>query len=152
VLADGELVQPHWIARVADAEGHTLVLPEPAPPRRVWSPGVAAELRELMVGVVSRGTAKSAFRDPKGRPLLGPVRVSGKTGSLSGSDPKGRYEWFIGVAPAEEPTVAIAALVVNGAVWWRNASQVAAEVLKHVFCPKGVCQPDAAERLLAAVN
>ena len=62
-----------------------------------------AELRELMVGVVARGTAKSAFRDTRGRPLLGPVRVAGKTGSLSGVDPKGRYEWFIGVAPAESP-------------------------------------------------
>ena len=34
---------------------------------------------------------------------LGDVRVAGKTGNLSGKDPKGRYEWFMGVAPAESP-------------------------------------------------
>jgi peptidoglycan glycosyltransferase len=111
---------------------------------------VAAELRELMVGVVARGTAKSAFRDPRGRPLLGPVRVSGKTGSLSGLDPKGRYEWFIGVAPAEKPTIAIATVVVNGPVWWRNASQISALVLQRVFCPDSRCDPEAANRLHAA--
>jgi peptidoglycan glycosyltransferase len=150
VLAEGKLVQPYWIERVTDESGRALLLPGREPPRAVLSAEVAAELRELMVGVVARGTAKSAFRDPRGRPLLGPVRVSGKTGSLSGLDPKGRYEWFIGVAPAEKPTIAIATVVVNGPVWWRNASQISALVLQRVFCPDSRCDPEAANRLHAA--
>jgi peptidoglycan glycosyltransferase len=152
LLARGELVEPHWLGSARDASGRALALPALAPPRPVWPSELAAELRELMVGVVSRGTAKSAFRDPRGRPLLGSVHVAGKTGSLSGRDPKGRYEWFIGVAPAEAPSVAIAAVVVNGAVWWRNASQVAAEVLKGIFCGRGVCESDAPQDLLAAAR
>ena len=150
MLARGELVRPRWIARVADSRGRTLVLPAPEVPREVWSPGVAAQLRELLVGVTTRGTAKSAFRDSRGRPLLGSVRVSGKTGSLSGVDPKGRYEWFIGVAPAERPRIAIAAVVVNGALWWRNASQIAAEVLRQVFCDGRRCQPESLDRFRPA--
>jgi peptidoglycan glycosyltransferase len=152
LLARGELVEPHWVGGVRDAGGRTLSLPPLAPPRPVWPAELVDELRELMVGVVSRGTAKSAFRDPRGRPLLGPVRVAGKTGSLSGRDPDGRYEWFIGVAPAEAPSVAIAAVVVNGPLWWRNASQVAAEVLKGVFCARGVCEADAAQELVSAAR
>jgi cell division protein FtsI/penicillin-binding protein 2 len=125
---------------MADAYGRELTLPPRGSPRSVWSPEIADELREFMVGVTARGTAKSAFRDTRGRPLLGPVRVSGKTGSLSGRDPKGRYEWFIGVAPAEAPRVAIAAVVVNGPKWWSNAAQIAAQVLRLVFCKKGRCE------------
>jgi cell division protein FtsI/penicillin-binding protein 2 len=149
VLARGELVHPYWIARVTDADGLALALPPRGSPRSVWPPELAEELRELMVGVTARGTAKSAFRDARGRPLLGPVRVSGKTGSLSGRDPTGRYEWFIGVAPAEAPRVAIAAVVVNGPKWWRNASQIAAEVLRLIFCENGRCEASRAERLRA---
>jgi hypothetical protein len=74
------------------------------------------------------------------------VKVAGKTGSLNGKDPDGRYEWFIGVAPADRPTIAIAAVLVQAPLYWVSASQVAAEVLKVVFCPKGVCSAAAAER------
>jgi cell division protein FtsI/penicillin-binding protein 2 len=143
VLARGEVVHPHWIARASDAHGRELLLPTRDEPRRVWPRELTSELRELMVGVTARGTAKSAFRDDRGRPLLGPVRVSGKTGRLSGENPKGRYEWFVGVAPAEQPTIAIATVVVNEPVWWRNASQIAAEVLHGIFCPDGACSADA---------
>lgn len=149
LLAQGELVQPYWIAGVRDSEGHPLVVPAHRAPRQVWPSEVADELRELMVGVTARGTARSAFRDQRGRPLLGDIRVAGKTGSLSGKDPKGRYEWFIGVAPAEAPRIAIAAVVVNEPVWWSNASDVAAWSLREVFCNARGCKPELAERLRA---
>ena len=104
----------------------------------------------MLVDTTTRGTARRAFRTRGGRPLLGPVQVAGKTGSLSGSDPKGRYEWFIGVAPAEAPRIAVAVVVVQRARWWRNASQVASEVLRGVFCDRGVCRAEVAERLISA--
>ena len=80
--------------------------------------------------------------------LLDSIRVAGKTGSLSGSQPQGRYEWFIGVAPADRPRIAVAVLLVQGHLWWRNASQVAAEVFGSVFCEKGRCEVASAERWL----
>ena len=148
-LAFGEVVEPRWIDRIVDASGRELALPKSAPPRQVLSPELAGELRHMLVDTTTRGTARRAFRARGGRPLLGPVQVAGKTGSLSGSNPKGRYEWFIGVAPAEAPRIAVAVVVVQRARWWRNASQVASEVLKGVFCDSGVCRADAVERLIA---
>ncbi len=149
LLARGELVRPFWVSRVRDASGRTLAVPGAAKPRRVWTPEVAEELRELLVGVTDRGTARSAFRGASGDMLLGPIRVAGKTGSLSGRDPDGRYTWFIGVAPAEEPRVAVAALVVNGPIWWSNAPDVAAAALREVFCHEGGCESDGVEPLEA---
>jgi len=149
-LAFGELIEPRWIDRIVDASGQELVLPAAAAPRQVLSPELAGELRGMLVDTTTRGTARRAFRTRGGRPLLGPVQVAGKTGSLSGTDPKGRYEWFIGVAPAEAPRIAVAVVVVQRARWWRNASQVASEVLRGVFCDRGVCRAEAAERLITA--
>jgi hypothetical protein len=148
-LAFGEVVEPRWIDRVVDSSGRELTLPASAPPRKVLSPELAGELRHMLIDTTTRGTARRAFRQRNGRPLLGPVQVAGKTGSLSGTNPKGRYEWFIGVAPAEAPRIAVAVVVVQRARWWRNASQVASEVLRGVFCDSGVCRADAAERLIA---
>jgi cell division protein FtsI/penicillin-binding protein 2 len=148
VLVHGELVTPYWIDRVVDANGRELPVPAPAAPRRVLSPDITGELRSMLVDTTRLGTARSAFRTRGGRPLLGPVRVAGKTGSLSGTDPDGRYEWFIGVAPADSPRVAVATVLVQSDLWWRNASQIAADVLKSVFCERGKCGASKAARFI----
>jgi cell division protein FtsI/penicillin-binding protein 2 len=145
-LADGWRVEPRWIRRITDAEGRELALPPERPRQRVLTSELATELREMLAETTVRGTARRAFRDRRGRPLLQGVKVAGKTGSLSGKDPDGRYEWFIGVAPVDRPTIAIAVVSVQAPLYWVSASQVAAETLKVIFCPKGVCSAAAAER------
>jgi cell division protein FtsI/penicillin-binding protein 2 len=103
----------------------------------------------MLVETTRAGTARRAFHKRNGQPLLGTVSVAGKTGSLSGKDPTGRYEWFIGVAPAESPRVAIAAVVVQRSLFWRTASQVAAGVLESVFCERGRCDEENVERFVS---
>lgn len=141
VLAEGQVVTPRWIERVRDADGRELRMPDPIAPYTVLRAGIPHELRSMMIETTVRGTARRAFRGRDGRGLLDPIAVAGKTGSLNGKDPDGHYEWFIGVAPAEDPTIAVAALVVNRGQWRRSASQVAAEVLRGVFCRDGACRP-----------
>ncbi len=146
-LATGQRVEPYWIAAVTDGSGRRLSLPR-TPAAEVLTPELAQELRGMLVDTTERGTARRAFRTRRG-PLLGPVRVAGKTGSLSGHDPDGRYEWFIGVAPAGEPRVADAVVLVQAPRWWVTPSQVAAETLKEIFCSPLPCRPEAADRWLA---
>jgi len=148
-LAEGRLVEPRWVAGAWDEHGRALPLPGSSPSRQVLTPELAGQLRGWMVDTTVRGTARRAFRTRGGRPLLGGIPVSGKTGSLNGTDPKGHYEWFIGVAPAGEPKLAVATLAVQGARWWWSASQLAADVLRTAFCPRGRCSADAADRFLA---
>lgn len=146
VLARGELVAPRWIERVVDADGRELPLADTVAPRKVMSPALASELRDMLVGTTTSGTARRAFRKRSGARLLGPVEVAGKTGSLSGKSPDGRYEWFIGAAPADEPRIAVAVLLLQGDLWWRNASQIGAEVLRVVFCTNGPCREEGVAR------
>src|SRR5262249_32154288 len=97
------------------------------------------------------GTARRAFRKRNGQPLLGDVMVAAKTGTLSGTNPDGRYEWFIGVAPADAPKLAIATVVVQTPRYRRTASQVAAGVLESVFCERGRCDAARADRFAPSV-
>ncbi len=147
-LAHGELVAPRWIDRIIDGEGRELPLPALPAPRRVMSYELAAELREMLVDTTRRGTARSAFRDRRGRPLLGNVQVAGKTGSLSGEKPEGRYEWFIGIAPADDPQIAVATLLVQGDLFWRSSAQIAADVLRKLFCTRKGCSAANLDRWL----
>jgi len=141
-LAEGQLVTPQWIARVTDASGAPLALPEAQSPRAALDPRTTGWLRGMLVETTENGTARRGF-NPGGRSLLAPIRVAGKTGSLNGTDPEGRYEWFIGVAPADAPRVAVVTLIVNRGVWRRSAAQLAAEVLHDIFCADGVCREGA---------
>ncbi|MBW2540777.1 MAG: hypothetical protein JRF15_01690 [Deltaproteobacteria bacterium] len=145
-LARGELVAPHWVEGVHDASGREMLIPASPAPRQVMTPELADELRAMLIDTTRKGTARRAFRKRNGQPLLGPVEVAGKTGSLTGKDPKGRYEWFVGVAPADNPEIAVAVLLVQSDQWWRSASQIAAEVLQGVFCEGRKCRPESVAR------
>jgi len=141
-LAQGQIVEPWWIQHASDAQGRELELPEHRPPRQVMTPALAEELRSMLVETTVAGTARRGFHDRGGNPVLGSIQVAGKTGSLSGTEPAGRYEWFTGVAPADHPSVAIAVVVVLQQRYWLHASQLAGEVLRSYFCESGGCAGD----------
>jgi peptidoglycan glycosyltransferase len=146
VLTNGRLIEPWWIDRVVDSKGRSLELPERAAERRVVTQDVADRLRSMLVSTTTAGTAKRAFRTRRGRPLIPGIDVAGKTGNLTGGDPYGRYEWFMGLAPAEEPTVAVVVLQVQSNLWWSRSSELAANVLRAVFCEAKRCQARLANR------
>ncbi|MFN7697770.1 MAG: penicillin-binding transpeptidase domain-containing protein [Deltaproteobacteria bacterium] len=80
---------------------------------------------------MSRGTARRAFHDERGRPFLPGIAVAGKTGTLSEERPYRGYTWWVGFAPADHPRIAIATLVVNTPEWRIKASHAAVEALRH---------------------
>lgn len=149
-LVDGKRREARWIERVTDANGEPLALPKARAPVQVLTPALAARLRELMTATTESGTARRAFHAAYGRPILKAMDVAAKTGSLSGTTPPGRYEWFIGLAPADRPKVAIAVLVVQSKRWHTTGSQVGAQVLNAIFCRASVCRPERADQWLTA--
>ncbi len=138
-LATGQRVSPRWVAGVRDADGQTQSLGDAGGPEPAIDPETAAALRTMLVGVTRHGTASRAFVDGRGRPRLGPVEVAGKTGTLSGRDPDGLYQWFVGMAPAAHPKVALATLVVRDAPGTATASEVSRRVLASLFCKGERC-------------
>jgi cell division protein FtsI/penicillin-binding protein 2 len=59
--------------------------------------------------------------------------VAAKTGSINGSEPRGQYSWFAAYAPAENPQIALVALVINQDKWRIKSSQVGEQALEEFF-------------------
>ena len=100
--------------------------------RRVLEPDTARAVGRMMLRTVRDGTSREAFRDPRGRPYLNGIEVAGKTGSLSIYNPYQAFSWWVGFAPADEPRVALAALVINSEKWRIKSSFVARDALEQL--------------------
>ncbi|MCQ2103019.1 MAG: penicillin-binding protein [Fibrobacter sp.] len=72
-------------------------------------------LRQAMIRSVTHGTAKKNISTKHmARKNYEALNIGGKTGSLDGSDPKGRYDWFMGFAESkEDPSKAIVIVVLQ---------------------------------------
>jgi cell division protein FtsI/penicillin-binding protein 2 len=125
----------HLLERVVDRAGSVVAgLAGGDGARRVLDERTARTVGQMMVGTTRYGTAKHAFHDRRGRPYLRGIDVAGKTGSLNRKDgPYLAYSWFVGYAPANNPTVAVAVLLGNRESWSVRAARVARELLEGYF-------------------
>ena len=131
VANQGTMPTPHLIERAVGSEGQPVALPVRRG-RTVMTPAVAREVGQMMELTTRMGTAKGAFHDRKGHPLL-PVSVAGKTGTLSAQTDKGYlgYSWFIGFAPADHPKIAFAVVIGNQASWRIKAAYVGRRIVEE---------------------
>ncbi len=99
---------------------------EPIRRRTAIPPAVAAEVRTMMLGVVSSGTGTAA--------AIPGVAVAGKTGTAelrpNSTNPKDADAWFVAFAPAGRPTVAVAVMLVGAGFGGTAAAPIARAVLE----------------------
>lgn len=93
----------------------------------------AEKMKYMMTKSVENGTSRHAFHTSNGELYLKDIVVGGKTGSLEGKNPQGDYSWFVGMAPIDDPEIAVAALVINKPVWKIKAPFIAREGLLTYF-------------------
>jgi cell division protein FtsI (penicillin-binding protein 3) len=130
----GLLVAPRLVNGYVDADGREHLFPKP-PARRVVSKVVAAEMTQMLEGVVSVGTGQAA--------QLEPYTVAGKTGTALYPKPGGGYfsnyfiSSFAGFVPAEDPAITAMVVVIG-------THQYGAEASAPVFA---TLARDALERL-----
>lgn len=127
----GRMPRAAIVDRIVAADGRVVHRHEPEIYRAVVSERTARLTGEMMQRTVTHGTSRRTFHDNQGRPFLPGVSVAGKTGTLSGRDPYRGYTWWVGFAPTEAPTIALAALVVNTPRWRIKANYVAREALRY---------------------
>ena len=131
IANDGEMPRAILVDRVLDAHGAVLGRATPEVFRRVIPVETAQQVNAMMRNTVAHGTARRTFHDPAGVAFLPGISIAGKTGTLSGENPYRGYTWWVGFAPADHPTIAVAALVVNTPMWRIKASFVAREALRY---------------------
>ncbi len=128
---NGRMIEPRVISMITDDFGVPLFTSEPRY-RKAVSEDAARDLRTLMRETVRSGSARSAFR----KFFRGPMReleVGGKTGSLTGLEPKGRNDWFVGYADRGDKAIAFASLTVNKERWTIKSAVVARKVIEAYF-------------------
>ena len=101
---------------------------------RVVSNEVANDMKVLMRATVRKGSARKSF---KGffRGDYKSLDVGGKTGSLTGLNPKGRTEWFVGYGDSGSEKIAVATVIVNKKKWRVKPAYLARKVIEEYFKP-----------------
>ena len=119
----GQVMAPHLVGNVFDADGAEVEITEPDPLIQAISADTASVMTLMMERVVTEGTGRLA--------AVPGVRVAGKTGTSTGTGGH-PHAWFIGFAPVDQPTIAIAVFVEAGsepASGGAVAAPIAARVL-----------------------
>ncbi len=119
----GVMMRPYVVDAVLSGDGSTIEATHPAEWGTIFSPEIAADVVSMMADVVAEGTGRAARRDD--------VTVAGKTGTAEGGG--GPHAWFIGFAPADDPTIALAVVVEGGGSGGGVAAPIAAEVFEAWF-------------------
>lgn len=105
VANDGKLMQPYIVDRFVDEDGNTVVQNEPVVRRQVISESTTDLLLGYMEQVILYGTGKNAY--------VPGYRIAGKTGTSEklNAEEGDYYASFAGVAPADDPEVAVLIII-----------------------------------------
>jgi penicillin-binding protein A len=117
----GKIMAPHLVENVIDDEGHIVESYKPHVWRQATSASTADQVRTLMLGVATTGTAAGVFPAS--------LHVAAKTGTAESGTANCSSTWMDAVAPAgpgDTPQVAVSVVVpVQGAI---GCSETGAEV------------------------
>lgn len=130
----GQIMKPSLIKQIVNNEGKILSTPKPQVIRTPISSKTAEIIKTMMMQTVQGdGNAHKAFYDRRGQPYLPGIKIAGKTGSLCCKTQPQNCTWFVGFAPADNPEIAIAVLVVNYDTWRVKACTVTRKLLEAYF-------------------
>lgn len=134
----GELLEPSLVKEIRSADGNTTFRHRRRVVRRVMEPAVAAQVREMLIGVVETGTAQDAITTAGS--------FAGKTGTarltLAGRGYTAREHLasFVGMFPADKPQLVILVKLVNpkGSYGGRTAAPVSREVVEAAIAARTI--------------
>jgi penicillin-binding protein A len=105
VVNDGEMSEPHLMARIQDSTGNILNEHRPSIWQEAMDEDIAAEVQDIMIASVENGWATEAR-------IPGMV-VGGKTGTAEVGD-QTPHAWYTGFAGPEEPRYVVSVVVEHG--------------------------------------
>ena len=124
----GDLMKPNLLLDAKDPDGRTIDELDPDRAGGVVSEETAEQVTEMMVNVTEEGTAAGLS--------VGGVSFAGKTGTAEIDIEAGiNRPWFIGFAPADDPQVAVAAMLeqCQGCTGGEVAGPIATAVMQSLL-------------------
>ncbi len=131
---NGNLVMPVLVDSLTDPHGIPVYVQEKPVTAPVMSESAASQIKKMMQSTVRVGSARRSFRRLH-KTSLKDVVIGGKTGSLTGHDPKGKYDWFVGFGQRGEHKIAFAVLCINKEKWYVKSSFLARRIMEYYFSP-----------------
>ncbi len=110
VANDGQMMEPYVVEATFDNDGRELDRTSPSVWKTPISPGNAAIMTDLMIGVAETGTASCCIALEEGIP------VAAKTGTADlglGTDVDLVHAWIVAFAPADNPRYAVAVVLTD---------------------------------------
>jgi cell division protein FtsI/penicillin-binding protein 2 len=135
IVNDGNIVIPYIVDELIDDKGEVVYKGETLERGQIMTTATADSMREMMEETVLSGTSRKSFRSLVKSKKFKEVEMGGKTGHLTGDNPKGRVDWFVGYGFDDDNSVAVAALTVNEKYWTIKSSVIAQMMLKKYFDP-----------------
>ena len=123
VANGGKVYRPHLLLGTRIGNGpispfQAQVLSDTRLPQQFWD-----IVKDALVNVINAGTATSA--------KIPDIQWGGKTGSAQNSSSNTTHSWFIGFAPADNPTIAIAVVVEGAGHGGTYAAPFAKEIVQR---------------------
>ncbi|OPZ80190.1 MAG: Stage V sporulation protein D [bacterium ADurb.Bin429] len=119
----GKLVTPRLVQQMGNE-----IIPITPPESIGLKPGT--------LRVIARGLRAVTHGEGTARSLDPALRIAGKTGTAQ--NPGADHAWFIGYAPADAPTIAVAVLVEHGGHGGAAAAPIAEAVIRAQQAPNGL--------------
>lgn len=135
VANDGKMVVPYLVSSITDESGKTVYKGSTLNRSNTMSKESAAKVRELMGQTVLAGTSRRTFRPLMKDRKFREIEMGGKTGHLTGDNPKGRVDWFVGYAFDEDRKIAVAAITVNRKFWTVKSGHLGQSMFRKYFSP-----------------
>jgi len=136
VVNNGKMVVPYIVESIKSPENEVVYQGETLERGTILSPESVTEIKEMMAQTVRGGTSRKTFRTLVRDRRFHEIDMGGKTGHLTGDNPKGRVDWFVGYAFDEEDRkIAVAAITVNKEFWTVKSSHLAQTMMKKYFEP-----------------
>ncbi|MCB0271546.1 MAG: hypothetical protein KDD46_00875 [Bdellovibrionales bacterium] len=134
IVNNGNMMKPTIIDQIS-TQDETLYRMEPVVWKTSFSSANAKDLQVMMKKTVTSGTARKAFGRAKYQNVLKNLEIGGKTGSLFGTNPKGRNEWFVSYAkdPDSGQALAVGIVIVNEKYWKIKPAQLSNWIYQEYF-------------------
>lgn len=134
IANNGVMPKPRLIDYATKANGDVVFESKPEMDLQVLSPESVEKMKVLMEETIVSGTSRKSFRQIRRDRKLQDLEIGGKTGSLQGTNPKGKTDWFVGYAMDENgEKLAIAAVTVHIDRWRVKSAELAQTLVKAHF-------------------
>lgn len=144
VVNDGVMMEPYLVQSVYRADGSPMYAAQPTIANEAVDRATSQEIRKLMRETVTNGTCRKSFHGFF-RHSCALLDVGGKTGTLSGLNPAGHYDWFVGFADDGSQKIAVASLTIHKQYWKVKSSVLARTAIENYFKNKDAHHPHSAE-------